>query len=193
MTHLARPGFRRCSRIAQGVLPGQGRAVRWEFAQPLFELSGVWNYRAFFLNEPAQGSAEAIAIQSTDKHRQIIFLPVSSHVPKVPVATFSCTLSVDQPWKANSQSWIAPAPFVARWVIQPRSIRRLMMLSRHFHQMRAVEEHHAGTAFARRLDFGGALRDSSLQTVQGKARRESGSIRISSIGSGSCVAPRDKP
>ncbi len=53
--------------------------------------------------------------------------PVSSQVPNVPVATLSRTLSVERPSQAYSQSWIVPAPLVARWVIQPRSIIRSRM------------------------------------------------------------------
>src|ERR1041385_4603018 len=50
-----------------------------------------------------------------------MFRPVSSQVPNVPVATFSFTLSSVRPRKASSQSWIVPAPLVARCVIEPRS------------------------------------------------------------------------
>ena len=48
-----------------------------------------------------------------------ILRPVSSQVPKRPVATPSRTLSVDRPSQAYSQSWIVPAPLVARCVSQP--------------------------------------------------------------------------
>ena len=77
--------------------------------------------------------------------------PVSSQVPKVPVATFSSTLSVERPSQAYSQSWIVPAPFVARWVIQP--------LRHHFieekrgavaEEVRAVDEHDGGIPFRAR-------------------------------------------
>src|ERR1035437_9964120 len=54
-----------------------------------------------------------------------MYLPVSSQAPNVPLATFSLTLSVDLPRNANSQSWMEPAPLVARWVSQPRSIIRV--------------------------------------------------------------------
>ena len=50
--------------------------------------------------------------------------PVSSQVPNVPVATFARTLSVERPSQAYSQSWIVPAPLVARCVSQPRAIIR---------------------------------------------------------------------
>ena len=47
---------------------------------------------------------------------------VSSHVPKRPQATPSRTLSVERPSQANSQSWIVPAPLVARCESQPSAI-----------------------------------------------------------------------
>ncbi len=49
---------------------------------------------------------------------------VSCQVPKVPLATFISTLSVLAPNHAYSQSWMVPAPLVARWVTQPRAIMR---------------------------------------------------------------------
>ena len=51
-------------------------------------------------------------------------MAVSCQVPNVPSATFISTLSVDAPNQAYSQSWIVPAPLVARWVSQPRAIIR---------------------------------------------------------------------
>jgi len=46
-----------------------------------------------------------------------MFRPVSSHDPNEPVGTLARTLSVERPSQAYSQSWIVPAPLVARWVI----------------------------------------------------------------------------
>jgi hypothetical protein len=43
-----------------------------------------------------------------------MFVAVSCHVPNVPAATFISTLSVEAPYQAYSQSWIVPAPLVAR-------------------------------------------------------------------------------
>ena len=53
-----------------------------------------------------------------------MLVAVSFQVPNVPLATFISTLSVEPPNQAYSQSWIVPAPFVARCVIQPRAIIR---------------------------------------------------------------------
>ena len=53
-----------------------------------------------------------------------MFVAVSSQEPNVPVATFCSTDSVEAPSQAYSQSWIVPAPLVARWVSQPPAIIR---------------------------------------------------------------------
>ena len=42
----------------------------------------------------------------------------------MPVATLFSTDSVELPSQAYSQSWIVPAPLVARWVSQPAAIIR---------------------------------------------------------------------
>ena len=54
-------------------------------------------------------------------------LDVSRQVPNVPFATFSSTPSVETPAQAYSQSWIVPAPLVARWVSQFPAIIRSRM------------------------------------------------------------------
>ena len=56
-----------------------------------------------------------------------MFVAVSCQVPKVPLATFISTLSVEAPNQAYSQSWMVPAPLVARCVSQPRPIIRSRM------------------------------------------------------------------
>ena len=53
-----------------------------------------------------------------------MLVAVSCQEPKVPVATFCSTDSVEAPSQAYSQSWIVPAPLVARWVSQPAAIIR---------------------------------------------------------------------
>ena len=58
-----------------------------------------------------------------------MLVAVSCQVPKVPVATFSRTLSVEAPSQAYSQSWIVPAPLVARWVNHPRGHHPLEILA----------------------------------------------------------------
>ena len=73
--------------------------------------------------------------------------PVSSQVPNVPVATFARTLSVERPSQAYSQSWIVPAPLVARCVSQP-SLHHPLEDRRGAvaQQVGAVDQHHAGPA-----------------------------------------------
>ena len=58
-----------------------------------------------------------------------MFVAVSCQVPNVPPATFLSTLSVDAPNQAYSQSWIVPAPLVARWVSHPAAIMRSTILA----------------------------------------------------------------
>jgi hypothetical protein len=79
--------------------------------------------------------------------------PVSSQVPKDPVATLSSTLSHDAPSQANSQSWIDPAPFVARCVIQPRSIISVTIRAAPLRsRMRAIHQNDACLTRPRLLD-----------------------------------------
>ena len=50
-----------------------------------------------------------------------ILPPVSSHMPNCPLLTYSSTSSQVRPRKANSQSWMEPAPLVAMCCSQPSS------------------------------------------------------------------------
>ncbi len=59
-------------------------------------------------------------------------LPVSSQSPNDPVATFARTSSPVWPRNANSQSWMLPAPLVAKCVIQPSSASAAMTGARPF-------------------------------------------------------------
>ena len=72
---------------------------------------------------------------------------VSSQVPNVPSATFISHALRRAPNQANSQSWIVPAPLVARCVSQPWAIIRSRMRRRAVaQQVRAVDQHHGSAA-----------------------------------------------
>ena len=111
-----------------------------------------------------------------------MFRPVSSQAPKVPVATFARTLSVERPSQAYSQSWIVPAPLVARWVIQPCSIIRSRIARRAVaEQVGAVDQHHAGAPLAGASGSVAAHSAIRSATAGGQGGGgASGSIRMSS-------------
>src|SRR5207237_3331506 len=119
---------------------------------------------AIFLNESAQGSAETIAIEAADKHRQVDvparFLPsaegasgdVFFHAFGRPALESELPI-VNCSGSVGGKMGYPPA------LDQPIDDGRAPIL----HQMRAVEIHHTRAPFARGLDFGGARRDSPLQ------------------------------
>ena len=91
-------------------------------------------------------------------------------------------LSVEAPSQAYSQSWIVPAPLVARWVSQPPAIiRSSRSRGAVAQQVRAVDQDDGGAALARRADRLRAVVDHGREprSEQG-GRSASGSSRISS-------------
>ena len=98
---------------------------------------------------------------------------VSSHVPKRPQATPSRTLSVERPSQENSQSWIVPAPFVARCESQPSAISEATIAGAAvLHQVGAVDQHHRRPAAARLANpCRGLLHHGGLGSLQCRRRR----------------------
>ena len=112
-----------------------------------------------------------------------MFVAVSCQVPNVPFATFIPTLSVLAPNQAYSQSWIVPAPFVARWVSHPlrhhpvEDFRRAVPNQMSSVNARSITA--ASRSRARRI--AAALPRTFSITVSGNSGGgESGSTRISS-------------
>ncbi len=93
-----------------------------------------------------------------------MFDAVSCQVPNVPVATFFSTDSVDAPSQAYSQSWIVPAPLVARWVNQSRGHHSLEdRCGAVAQQVGAVDQDDGGAAAAGGADLLGAVVDQGVR------------------------------
>jgi len=116
----------RFDRPQQVGLGGRKRMARLGRYLPSQLLRGG-NRQLVVGNQPAHRLADANPSAAPTSTAKLSQRPVSSQAPNRPAGAFSRTDSPEQPWNANSQSWIIPAPCRSQMMTSPASIKRLII------------------------------------------------------------------